>query len=67
MLTAVVLRLLAEIMAVVAHTLETRALVAQVVLGPFVLFGPAQHAHSHQQTQVTCNGTLYSYQRRPAV
>jgi hypothetical protein len=26
----------------------------------FVLFGPVQHAHTHQQTQVICNGTLYS-------
>jgi len=61
MLTAAVLRLLAEITAVVAHTLETRALAVMVVLGPFVLFGPVQLVHSHQQTQVICNGTLYSY------
>jgi hypothetical protein len=60
-LTVAVLRLLAEIMAAAVHTLETRALAAQVVLGPFVLSGPAQHAPSHQQTQVICNGIVYSY------
>jgi hypothetical protein len=30
-------------------------------------FGPATHANSHQQTQVTCNGTVYSNTQWSAV
>jgi len=37
-------------------------LVALVVrMAVFVLFTPVLHDHSHQQTQVICNGTFYSY------
>jgi hypothetical protein len=35
--------------------------VEMVWLAVFVSFGLEIHAHSHQQTQVTCNGTVYSY------
>jgi hypothetical protein len=59
---------LLEPMEMVAYTVVAAALgrmlvirgvlVREVVLG---LFGPAQLAHSHQQIQGTCNGTLYSH------
>jgi hypothetical protein len=47
MAVAVALGRMEEILGVLAR---------EVVLG---LFGPAQLAHSHQQIQGTCNGTLY--------
>jgi hypothetical protein len=47
------------LVAVVAVTYQT----ILAVEGQFVLSGPVRLAHSRPQTQVICNGTLYSHQR----
>jgi hypothetical protein len=47
--------------AVEVVVLAMAAVLAQSALSE--LFGPARLAHSHQQIQETCNGTLYSHQR----
>jgi hypothetical protein len=47
-------------MAVAVAVVAAVLVVAQEVLVWFALFIPEQHAHTHQQIQVICNGTLYS-------
>jgi hypothetical protein len=47
-------------MAVAVAVVAVALVVAQEVLAWFALFTPVQHAHTHQQIQVICNGTLYS-------
>jgi hypothetical protein len=54
-------------LALVEHTVEAAAVQAVVVVlealvavALFVLFGPVILAPSHQQTQETCNGIIYS-------
>jgi hypothetical protein len=61
LLAALVLEVLAVHMAQVGREQIARALDKTDLLVRFVLFTPDQLVHSHQPTQVICNGTLYSY------
>jgi len=68
----VVLVALLEAQEMAAHmaavVVETQVLVRATVLWVlFALFGPVQPASFLQQTQVTCDGTLYSTSKRATV
>jgi hypothetical protein len=61
---------LAEAVEILQHQISavsTAVVAVAVQAAQSALFTPVQLVHSHQPTQVICNGTLYSYQRRSAI